>query len=140
VTVPANNVYTKPNFHRENRETDAVYTIDKPVYSTLPLTPWPITASATYALDGGEGIVTATAISSTNSIPLAVVPAFSVEIEPGSRIVLTNASGPVDLSISALSNLPAAASAEITLDLPAGWRAQPPSQTIRFEHAGAQRP
>src|SRR5438309_4770148 len=127
ITVPANSVYTKPNFHRENRETDAVYTIETPASATLPLAPWPVTASAAYALDGGEGIVTATARDSKNSTaPLAIAPPFSISVEPESRIV-PNAGTAIELTVSALSNLSSIASAAITLDLPAGWRAQPPS-------------
>src|SRR5438477_4740842 len=140
ITVPANSVYTKPNFHRENRETDAVYTIENPASATLPLAPWPLTASAAYALDGGEGIVTATARDSKNSaVPLAIAPPFSISVEPESRIVPSNAGTAIELEVSALSNLPSVASGAITLDLPAGWRAQPPSQTIHFDHAGQQR-
>src|SRR5438105_13925590 len=105
ITVPANSVYTKPNFHRENRATDAVYTIEHPASATLPLAPWPLTASAAYALDGGEGIVTATARESKNSaVPLAIAPPFSISVEPESRIV-PNAGTAIELTVSALSNL-----------------------------------
>src|SRR5207248_2188315 len=115
ITVPANSVYTKPNFHRENRETDAVYTIENPASATLPLAPWPLTASAAYALDGGEGIVTATARDSKNSaVPLAIAPPFSISVEPESRIVPSNANAAIELKVSALTNLSSIASADIT--------------------------
>src|SRR5262249_26267177 len=42
VTVPSNAPYTRPYWHRNDPQTETVYTIDSPQYVTLPLAPSPL--------------------------------------------------------------------------------------------------
>ena len=89
VTPPLDAQLTKAYFHRDNPETDAIYHIDDSKYVTLALPPPPVTARVVYTVSGEEGIIRGfarTPVHDTHgeawSMPLAVVPPFSVETSP----------------------------------------------------------
>jgi LmbE family N-acetylglucosaminyl deacetylase len=69
---------------------------------------------------------------------LNVVPAFSVRVDPGLAVIPapTAALKPAarELHVTVTNGTKAAAQANVTLDLPAGWRATPASVPLSFEH------
>jgi len=72
VTVPGNAEYTRPYWHRDNTQ-EAIYTIDKPRYVTLPLPPPPVLAVAAYSLAGAAGEISSVAtrvLSVSNAIAM----------------------------------------------------------------------
>ena len=136
-TLSAEAPYTKPNFHRDNPETDTIYTIDNPAYANLPLTPWPIEVSAIYNIGKSEGRIMATPTQPFNNstVPLAIVPAFSVLLDAPTQVTPLSSTAARTIKVSVTANIPTAA-AELKLDLPLGWTADPPSREIKFTHAG----
>ncbi len=89
VTPPIDAQITKAYFHRDDPETDAIYKIDDPEYLTLALPPPPVSARVVYSIDGEEGEIRSVARTPMHdakgdawSMPLAVVPPFSVETSP----------------------------------------------------------
>jgi hypothetical protein len=55
VKVAPDAEYTRPYWHRDNPETDAINTIDVPRYATLPFPPSPVHARVTYVVAGETG-------------------------------------------------------------------------------------
>ena len=85
---------TKAYFHRDDPETDAIYKIDQPEYLTLALPPPPVSARVLYSIDGEEGEIRSVARTPMHdakgdawSMPLAVVPPFSVETSPTTQVI-----------------------------------------------------
>ncbi len=94
ITPPINAEPTKAYFHRDNPETDAIYKIDNPKYVTLALPPPPVGVHVVYSINGAEGVIhnfARTPMHDTKgevwSMPLAVVPPFSVHASPATQIV-----------------------------------------------------
>ena len=102
VTPPADAQITKAYFHRNDPETDSIYTIDEPQYVTLPLPPPPVSVRVVYLLAEREGVMTAVARTPLHdqhgaawSMPLSVVPPFSIHTIPSTQIIAARA-GPRD--------------------------------------------
>ena len=56
LAVPEDAEYTRPYWHRNDPERDALNTIDDPQYATLAFPPPPVRAHAIYSLNGNEGV------------------------------------------------------------------------------------
>jgi hypothetical protein len=67
---------------------------------------------------------------------LAVAPVFSVMLEPGEQVVPvdTTAARPVKVAIS--TDLEGAPSGKLRLEVPTGWRVEPPSIDVSLRHRG----
>jgi LmbE family N-acetylglucosaminyl deacetylase len=142
VFPPVDAQLTKQYFHRSDPEVDAVYQIDNPEYATLPLPPPPVTARAVYSIGGQEGVISSVARTPVHdtkdnawSMPLAVVPPFSVAISPATQIIPASANPSAELSVGVRSTSDHA-SGTIHPEVPAGWTTEPGSATIEFAKSG----
>jgi LmbE family N-acetylglucosaminyl deacetylase len=135
VTVPANASYTRPYWQRSDPETQTVYKIDEE-YATLPLPPPPLTARATYEYLGARSAIHADVTGNVEGkpAPVAVVPAFSVLLEPATRVVATSKEGGASTRVNVRSYTTGRAS--VSLAVPPGWRPDPPSETAEFNAPG----
>ena len=143
VTLGKDATYTRPYWHRDNPETDAINTIDVPQDATLPFPPPPVQAHAVYTLAGKQGSVQAVAMvrfeDSTGEIAeraLAVAPAFSVMLEPGEQIIPASSSAASAVKVMVSSNLPGTAKGTLHIEAPMGWRAEPASLPLEFHGRG----
>ena len=65
---------------------------------------------------------------------LNVVPAFSVKVTPGLVVIPQAANVQREVHVAVTSGAKGAAQATVALELPAGWKATPPSAPIAFTH------
>ena len=142
VSPPADAQITKAYFHRNDPETDSVYQIDQPEYETLALPPPPVSARVVYSIEGQEGVlrtVARTPMHDTKgeawSMPLAVVPAFSVQTSPTTQIIPAEQIPQPNLSVVVRATSDHA-SGTVSPNLPNGWRVEPKSAVIEFSKSG----
>lgn len=143
VTAPADAGYTRPYWHRNDPETDAINTIDDMRYITLPFPPPPVRAHAVYVLDGKQGSARAVAMvkykdESGKELEraVAVAPAFSVMLEPGQQVIPTEGGADSKVRVAVTSNLRGASEGMLHLEAPAGWRVEPANLRLDFHAAG----
>ena len=106
VSPPLGAQVTKAYFHRDDPETDAIYKIDNPKYLTLALPPPPVAVHVVYGINGAEGVIhtfARTPMHDTKgnawSMPLAVVPPYSVEASPATQIIVQGKNPSAELSV-----------------------------------------
>jgi len=166
VQIPADaadaKVYTRPYWHRADPETESINTIDDERYVTLPFPPPPFRAAVEYhthrsALDlgvfGGEHKLGGadgpkTEISSPvvakfvddHSVErkrtLAIVPAFSVMLEPGQQVIPTGNDGEFRVKVGVSSNLSGAVKGTLHLEVPVNWGVEPAKVAVEFHQRG----
>ena len=56
---------------------------------------------------------------------LAIVPAFSVMLEPGQQVIPTDKDEEFEVKVGVSSNLSSVKQGTLHLELPVGWKAQP---------------
>lgn len=145
IRVPHDAAYTRPYWHRDNPDTESINHIDDEKYATLPFPPPPLRAEVKYSVASG-GSVRATsnvaAVVSTyfiddsgkpRSQPLAIVPAFSVELEPGTQVISTHNGSSSSVKVGVSSNLARPVQGELHLQLPDGWRSEPSQLDVNFK-------
>ena len=71
--------------------------------------------------------------------PVMVVPAVSVLLQPAARVLSTAAPRPIAYTVRLAVEEPAGVAGTLSLELPAGWRAEPASVPMRFARAGEVR-
>jgi LmbE family N-acetylglucosaminyl deacetylase len=151
--------YTKPGFHRSDPQRDSVYTPDQPQLITLPFAAeFPAVVRARYHVGDIAPAKSAAGWTSGNlpevsgpvTVPtsdehgvagkqeLAVVPAFSVAVEPGEQIIGANTNSPVNVKVAARANLDDD-SGKLQLQFPAGWKVLPREQDVSLAHRGDQK-
>jgi LmbE family N-acetylglucosaminyl deacetylase len=142
VSPPADAQITKAYFHRNDPETDSVYQIDQPEYETLALPPPPVTARVVYSIEGQEGVlrtVARTPLHDTKgeawSMPLAVVPPFSVMTSPSTQIIPAGPDPSAELS-AVVRSTSDHASGSVRPAVPNGWRVEPQSAVVEFTKSG----
>jgi len=142
--IPANARPTAAHF--KYAKDAARFILDPDVPFGLPFRPTPFTATFTLAVAGVEFPVTVPVqarsegniFSGEKRAELHVVPAFAVTASPDTLVVPTrttpaNARGTrKDVRVTVLNHAKGAAKGEVVLELPQGWRATPPSQTVTF--------
>jgi LmbE family N-acetylglucosaminyl deacetylase len=144
VKVPSDAEYTRPYFHRKNADRDAVYQVDDPRYSTLPMTPAPLKVKVEYEVNGQVGELTTTPVQEftsdgqTLSRPLAVLPAVSVTVDPPTRVMPLSKRAPVEVHVQVRSNSDAVRDGLLQLRVPDGWQVEPVSQPVALEGRGAE--
>jgi len=143
VTVAKDATYTRPYWHRDDPERDAINIIDDPRYATLPFPPPPLQAHARYTLGGKTGVARAVVMvqfkepqAGVAERALAVAPAFSVMLEPGTQVIPMRGAAASMVKVAVSSNLAGAAQGNLRLEVPAGWRAQPASAVVKFHEHG----
>jgi len=146
--VPKNAAYTRPYWHRDDPDREAVNHIDNEKYATLPFPPPALRARVEYSLSAGGGARTRNGITAVvvapfvdgagkiESRPLAVVPAFSVVLEPGTQVISTHNGSTSTVTVGVSSNLIRAVSGVLRLELPPGWRSEPAQLSVDFKRRG----
>jgi hypothetical protein len=146
VTVAKDANYTRPYWHRDDPERDAINRIDDPRYVTLPFPPPALQAHANYTLNGKAGVARAVVMIRYKEPPLgeveralAVAPAFSVMLEPGAQVIPTHGDAVCRVKVAVSSNLPGIAQGTLRVEVPTGWRAEPASAALKFGERGEKR-
>jgi LmbE family N-acetylglucosaminyl deacetylase len=145
--VPTNAEYTRPYWHRDDPDTDSVNHVDNEKYATLPFPPQVLRARAQYVVTGAgktveNGIATTVVTRFVDDAgkegarPLAVVPAFSVALEPGTQVISTHNGASSMVTVGVTSNLSREARGVLRLELPAGWRSEPVQLAVEFTRRG----
>jgi hypothetical protein len=146
--VPRNAAYTRPYWHRDDPDREAVNHIDNEKYATLPFPPPALRARVEYSLSAsGDGKtrngITAAVVTrfvddagKPEARPLAVVPAFSVMLEPGTQVISTHNGSTSTVTVGVTSNLMRDVSGVLRLELPAGWRSEPAQLSVDFKRRG----
>jgi len=143
--------YTRPHWSRRNPQRDSVYTLNaSPHLALLPFlpalkedaayllpkhapglarhgwrTPWPeISAPLIAEHSTGDAEV--------RSRPIAIVPEFSIALEPGQQVIPLSAASARTVKVGVTSNVSRSVEGTLRLELPAGWEAQPPSRPVHF--------
>jgi LmbE family N-acetylglucosaminyl deacetylase len=150
--VPKNAAYTRPYWHRDTPETESVTHIDDEQYATLPLPPPLLRARVEYSVASSEaphaphapyerGAIGATVVSlftddagKPRAQPLAIVPAFSVALEPGTQVISTHNGASSTVKVGVTGNLSHETQSSLRLELPAGWRSQPVQFPVELSH------
>ena len=146
--VPKNPGYTRPYWHRDDPETESVNHVDDEQYATLPFPPPMLRAQVEYSAAGAGDAAVKNGIGATvvtgfvdeagleRARPLAVVPAFSVALEPGTQVISTNNGASSTVAVGVTSNLTRETGGVLHLELPAGWRSQPEQFAVEFTRRG----
>ncbi len=155
-------IYTRPYWHRADPETESVNTIDDEQYVTLPFPPPPFHAAVQYhthhaahdltlfggthkvgGSDGPETEIKSPVVVSfvddkgaEHRRTLAVVPAFSIMLEPGQQVIPTNDGGESRVKVGVSTNLSVATKGSLHLEVPAGWRVEPEKLAMEFQKRG----
>jgi LmbE family N-acetylglucosaminyl deacetylase len=146
--VPNDTPYTRPYWRRDDPNTDSIHHIDNEKYATLPFPPPALKARMEYSIGAAGGnhtrngiaepVVTPFLESSGKqySRPLAIVPAFSVMLEPGTQVISTHNGNTKMVTVGVTSNVTRLANGNLRLELPEGWRSEPPQSAVNFTHRG----
>jgi LmbE family N-acetylglucosaminyl deacetylase len=154
--------YTRPYWHRSNPETESINTVDDERYVTLPFPPPPFHATVQYhthrsphdltlfggthelgGTNGPETEISAPVVaqfvddkSVERSRTLAIVPAFSVMLEPGQQVIPTAGDGERRVKVAVSSNLSGGIKGNLHLEVPAGWGIEPAKLATEFHKRG----
>jgi LmbE family N-acetylglucosaminyl deacetylase len=146
--VPADAGYTRPYWHRDDPDTESLNHVDNEKYATLPFPPPTLRAQVEYSTARARGADVKNEIGATvvtafiddsgveRARPLAVVPAFSVALEPGTQVISTHNGAETTVKVGATSNLNKTVHGELHLELPSGWRSEPTQLAVDFSHRG----
>jgi LmbE family N-acetylglucosaminyl deacetylase len=146
--VPKDTPYTRPYWHRDDPDTDGIHHVDNEKYATLPFPPPSLQARVEYSVgDAKEGraqngiavpVVTPLVdeAGKQRSHPLAVVPAFSVALEPGTQLISTHNGKTTTVTVGVTSDLTRNVRGDLRLELPDGWRSEPAQAPVSFTHRG----
>ncbi|HUI83644.1 MAG TPA: PIG-L family deacetylase [Candidatus Binatia bacterium] len=144
VTPPPDAQPTKAYFHRDDPETDAIYKIDNPQYVTLALPPAPVWARVEYSINGAWGEIRSVARTPMHddrgdlwSMPLAIVPAFSIEASPATQIIRAGADPSAQLS-ELVRTTADQGSGTVHAKTPQQWTIEPQSANVLFKAPGEQ--
>ncbi|OLE11629.1 MAG: hypothetical protein AUG89_09340, partial [Acidobacteria bacterium 13_1_20CM_4_56_7] len=151
--------FTKPGFHRNDPQRDSVYTVDQPQLITLPFGAiFPAVVHARYDVPdiaspkgpadstsanlpeiSAPVTVPVNAAGGTRNQELAVIPAFSVAIEPGDQVVPASITAPININVTVNSDLDGAQSGVLRLQAPSNSNISPRQQPVSFSHRGEQK-
>jgi hypothetical protein len=143
--VPARTPYTRPYWHRDDPETESVNHIDDEKYATLPFPPPALKAQIQYSgrTTAAKGEISAAVTApftdetgTKRTRPLAVVPAFSVMLEPGTQVISTHNGTTTTVTVGITSNLAQDSRGLLRLELPSGWKSEPAQLPVEFKSRG----
>jgi len=149
--VPKDAAYTRPYWHRDNPDVEAVNHIDDEKYATLPFPPPALRARVEYSTGGTGAAATRNGITTAvvtpfldddgkrRERPLAIVPAFSVMLEPGTQVISTHNGSTSSVVVGITGNVTGNGIKRIGslhLELPAGWRSEPEQFGMEFTRRG----
>ncbi len=128
--------YTRPYWHRNDPERDALNTIVEPEYQTLPFPPPPFHVQIEYQYRGLAGSIEVPVMvrfkqadGSEGERPLAIGPEISVELSPSSSVIPSNHRGSTSVKTMARDQSDGS-EAEVALTVPPGWRTQPARASV----------
>lgn len=138
-TIPADARLTAAHFKYST--TAAQFILDPDVPFGLPFRPTPYVANVALTIGGASLSVPVPVMfrsegnlySGEKRAEIHVVPKFAVQVTPD--IVVVPTSGPAttrDVQVTVLNHSKGAASAEVALQTPAGWKATPAAQPVKF--------
>jgi LmbE family N-acetylglucosaminyl deacetylase len=143
LTVLENAKDTKPYFTRGNPETETVYSISDPTYLTLPWSPYPVHAYATFTMDKGSsearGVAKIKFVDPTlgqSERPLAVGPPISVLLTSPVAVAPVGGAGKTQIGVSVRSNVQTPVHAKLKLETPPGWKVEPAEIAVDLDHDG----
>jgi LmbE family N-acetylglucosaminyl deacetylase len=159
LTVPADAEVTRPYWHRADPERDAVATRNSDRYATLPFPPSPLHVRVAYQITGREDLALmghkikgtegpGAAITSSVIVPfrddkgiewkrsLAVAPAFSVILDPGSQVIAIQNAAATTVKVAVTTNLAETSKGDLHLVVPSGWHVEPSSIPVEFHKRG----
>ena len=143
--VPKDAPYTRPYWHRDDPDTEAVNHIDNEKYATLPFPPPAMrarveyTAGAEKTRNGINAVVVTPFLDEAGKQrerPLAIVPAFSVMLEPGTQVISTHNGSTSTVAVGVTGNLDRDVHGALRLELPAGWRSEPAQFAVELKKRG----
>jgi hypothetical protein len=162
--VPSDAAGSRPYWHRDNPETEALNTIDDDRYLTLPFPPSPLRVRARYEVveNSGRHSPVPNIIGSRNTnkeavtneisagvfvpfqkengahdkTPLAVAPIFSVSLEPGEQVVPVQDAKDITVKVGLSCNRTGAPSGMLHLDLPPGWKSEQRQLPVTLANRG----
>ncbi|MDZ4701541.1 MAG: PIG-L family deacetylase [Rhodothermales bacterium] len=142
-TVPPDGAVSRPYFARPSIAQNR-YSVTETPDRTLPASRSALLVVAAYEVFGVPFRLVETVSTRESRLPegyvmreLSVVPTFSVQSAPASRMVpLTGQVAPFDVRIEVQNNQPSAASGELRLAMPAGWRAEPAAHPVALGKDG----
>ena len=140
--------YTRPYWHRDDPDTESLTHVDNEKYAALPFPPPALRARVEFSAgESGKGqtrngitvpVVTPYLDESgkQRSRTLAIVPAFSVMLEPRTQVISTHNGGTSTVTVGVTSNLSRVVQGELRLELPPGWRSEPAQAAVSLSHRG----
>jgi LmbE family N-acetylglucosaminyl deacetylase len=145
--VPKDTPFTRPYWHRDNPDVEAINRVDNEKYATLPFPPPALRARVEYTT-GTSGTQTRNGINAVvvtpfvddagkqRTRPLAIVPAFSVMLEPGTQVIPTHNGSTTMVAVGVTGNLMRPTHGVLRLELPEGWRSEPAQFAIEIKKRG----
>lgn len=67
---------------------------------------------------------------------IAVSPPFSIALEPATAVISTSHRGTAEIFVMVRSNVVTSSPATLRLQLPQGWKSDPATQSVSFDHTG----
>ena len=144
VTPPLDAQPTKAYFHRDDPENDAIYKIDNPEFVTLALPPPPVSARVEYRVNGAEGAIRSVARTPMHddegdawSMPLAVLPPFSIEASPATQVIPAGKNPSAELSVVVRTTADRG-NGTVHPETPRSWMIEPNAANVAFIAPGQQ--
>jgi len=144
--VPKDAAFTMPYWHRDDPDREGLNHVDNEKYATLPFPPPPLRARVEYSVGQAGGTrngINAVVVTpfvdeegKTRARPLAIVPSFSVELEPGTQVISTHNGSTTTVTVGVSSNLTRSTQGVLRLELPPGWRSEPAQSEVKFTRRG----
>jgi LmbE family N-acetylglucosaminyl deacetylase len=146
--VPKDTTYTRPYWHRDDPDTESINHVDDEKYATLPFPPPAMRARVEYSVSSAAGVKVRSGVETAvvtpflgdvgkvSARPLAVVPRFSVELEPGTQVISTHNGSETTVTVGVSSNLERDLAGALRLELPEGWKSEPAQLDVRLKHRG----
>src|SRR5260370_28322998 len=153
IYVPPTAPPTRPYWHRNDPEKEALNTIDDAQYQGLPFPPPPLTAMAFIRRAGmmsaGCMVRYKDASGAIAERPLAVAPAFSVMLDTGEQVIPTEDGPQSRVKVNVSSNLDSKTLPEthwagdpeknggvLQVAVPETWRVEPAERQLEFHDHG----
>jgi len=149
--VPKSAEFTRPYWHRDDPETDSVNHVDEEKYATLPFPPPALRARVEYSVANVAGATGKNGIAATvvarfvddegkeRARPLAVVPAFSVALEPATQVISTHNGASSIVKVGVTGSIARETRGRLRLELPGGWRSEPAEAAVNMTRRGEKR-
>jgi LmbE family N-acetylglucosaminyl deacetylase len=143
VTVPADAAYSQPYFSRNSLQENQYQLLDKQ-YENLPWNASPLQISASYSINNELVEIQIPVQVRQANLPygydkyvLKVAPAIAVNVQPKLGVV-TKASKikSFNTQVELVNNYDSPIKGELTLKVPAGWKAEPLKTPFSFNKAG----